>query len=102
MDSMQEAILQNQSEMMSRIRELRVSDYASIEEYNAAVQEIYEQHRLKNEFYYSQLGIAIEDINTAYGRQVVAFEDLAISEVAGIQSIQEGISTFESVVGGLL
>jgi hypothetical protein len=67
LDEMQEAILTNQQEMMERIRELRVEDYASVEEYMAAVQEIYDEHAQKNAFYYEQLGISINDINTAYG-----------------------------------
>jgi hypothetical protein len=37
---MEEAILANEQEMLSRIRELRVSDYANYDDYLAAIDEI--------------------------------------------------------------
>ena len=94
-DEMSEAILSNEEEMMSRISELKVSDYATEEEYIAAINLIREQHMQKNQFYYSEIEKAIGDVNTAYGEEKIAFEDLTIAKIKNINSANEGLNTFE-------
>ena len=94
-DEMSEAILSNEEEMMSRISELKVSDYATEEEYIAAIELIRDQHMQKNRFYYSEIEKAIGDVNTAYGEEKIAFEDLTIAKIKNINSASQGLNTFE-------
>lgn len=90
-DEMSEAILANEQAMMEAIKEV---DQTS-EDYLNIIEAIRKHHLEKNQFYYSEIEKAIGDVNTAYGEEKIAFEDLTIAKIKNINSANEGLNTFE-------
>ena len=124
LDQLQANILQTQSEMIEAIQNLRVEDFASVEEYEQAVEQIRKFYSEKNLYYYDQIEKALDShniemersvdvytgsmnnslntIGDAYGRQLLTFKDLVLAEVTGVTTVDEAVNGFTDSVNGYL
>ena len=93
-DEMSEAILQNESDMIEALSEINPSDYASKDEYQAAIDRVINFYSEKEQYYYQQIEKSVSDINEAYGEVIISFENLTLAQTKSISSIEQGLSKF--------